>query len=92
MTTATKSAPAAKDGAEQPVLLAADHLKQYFPIKKGLLIDRVVGNVQQVAGEKLDQAQHIAADVGRTAMEEAKSQAKSQGMMSGSQSASSSPA
>jgi hypothetical protein len=54
--------------------------------------DRVVGNVQQVAGEKLDQAQHIAADVGRTAMEEAKSQAKSQGMMSGSQNASSSPA
>lgn len=54
--------------------------------------DRVVGSVQDVAGEKLGQAQHIAEEVGRTAMEEAKSQAKSEGMMSGSQSASSSPA
>jgi hypothetical protein len=51
--------------------------------------DRVLGSVQEVAGEKLGQAQHIAEEVGRTAVEEAKSQAKSQGIMSGSQSGSS---
>jgi ABC-type oligopeptide transport system ATPase subunit len=33
---------------EKPVLLAADHIKQYFPIKKGLLIDRVAGHVHAV--------------------------------------------
>jgi ElaB/YqjD/DUF883 family membrane-anchored ribosome-binding protein len=56
--------------------------------------DRVVGDVQQVAGEKLDQAQHIAKEARAAAMEEAKSQVKSHGMMSGSSStsASSSPA
>jgi len=45
----TKPAAVASDGdGDRPVLLAADHLKQYFPIKKGLLIDRVVGNVHAV--------------------------------------------
>jgi hypothetical protein len=52
--------------------------------------DRVVGNVQQVAGEKLDQAQHIAKEARTAAMEEAKSQVKSHGMMSGSSSTSAS--
>jgi len=45
------TAPAGADGSgagERPVLLAAEHLKQYFPIKKGLVIDRVVGNVHAV--------------------------------------------
>ncbi len=40
----TTSAPA----SAKPVLLAADHVKQYFPIKKGLLIDHVVGHVHAV--------------------------------------------
>ncbi len=36
------------DGAEPKVLLAADHLKQYFPIKKGLLFERAVAHVHAV--------------------------------------------
>ena len=49
MTTTAKPATAAERGDGEPsVLLAADHLKQYFPIKKGLLFDRVVGNVHAV--------------------------------------------
>ena len=43
----TAAAPE-KTPAEQPVLLAADHVMQYFPIKKGLLIDRVAGHVHAV--------------------------------------------
>ena len=39
--------PQAPNG-DRPVLLAADHLKQYFPIKKGLLIDRAVAHVHAV--------------------------------------------
>ena len=38
----------AEKKAEPPILLAADHLMQYFPIKKGLLIDRVAGHVHAV--------------------------------------------
>ena len=49
MSAVTKPAPAAeRSDGERPVLLAAEHLKQYFPVKKGLLIDRVVGNVHAV--------------------------------------------
>ena len=40
--------PAEKQKTEQPILLAADHVMQYFPIKKGLLIDRVAGHVHAV--------------------------------------------
>ncbi|CAN5122424.1 dipeptide ABC transporter ATP-binding protein [soil metagenome] len=47
-TTATTAPGAERSDGGPPVLLAADHLKQYFPIKKGLLIDRVVGNVHAV--------------------------------------------
>jgi oligopeptide/dipeptide ABC transporter ATP-binding protein len=47
MSTAAPEMPAATP-IEQPVLLAADHIKQYFPIKKGLLIDRVAGHVHAV--------------------------------------------
>jgi hypothetical protein len=50
--------------------------------------DRVIGSVQEVAGEQLNKAQHIAEEAGRTAMKEAQSQA--QDAMSGSQSTSSS--
>jgi hypothetical protein len=46
--------------------------------------DRVLGSVQEVAGEQLGKAQHIAEEAGRTAMKEA----QSQGVMSDSQSAS----
>ncbi len=55
MSAAVKSAPA-REGAElqRPVLLAADHVKQYFPIRQGLLIDRVVGNVHAVDDVTLD--------------------------------------
>ena len=48
MSATTKAAPVEQEGGEGRILLAADHLKQYFPIKKGLLIDRVVGNVHAV--------------------------------------------
>jgi oligopeptide/dipeptide ABC transporter ATP-binding protein len=48
MSATTTPAPADTGSGTRPVLLAADHLKQYFPIKKGLLIDRVVGNVHAV--------------------------------------------
>jgi oligopeptide/dipeptide ABC transporter ATP-binding protein len=44
----TRSTPAEQEDGQGRVLLAADHLKQYFPIKTGLLIDRVVGNVHAV--------------------------------------------
>ncbi|MFP5364481.1 MAG: ABC transporter ATP-binding protein [Thermoleophilia bacterium] len=49
MSATANTAPAAAgtDGSP-PVLLAAEHIKQYFPIKKGLVIDRVVGNVHAV--------------------------------------------
>ena len=40
--------PAEKQKTEPPILLAADHVMQYFPIKKGLLIDRVAGHVHAV--------------------------------------------
>lgn len=50
--------------------------------------DRVVGSVQEVAGQTLGKAQHIAEEAGHTAMEEA----KSQGIMPGGASASGSPA
>jgi len=48
MSAAAKPAPAQTGSSERPVLLAADHIKQYFPIKKGLFFDRVVGNVHAV--------------------------------------------
>ena len=49
MSATAKTAPVAgRSNGERPVLLAADHIKQYFPIKKGLLVDRVVGNVHAV--------------------------------------------
>jgi oligopeptide/dipeptide ABC transporter ATP-binding protein len=48
VTATTAAATAEIEAAKRPVLLAADHLKQYFPIKKGLLVDRVVGNVHAV--------------------------------------------
>jgi oligopeptide/dipeptide ABC transporter ATP-binding protein len=47
MSTAAAATATAKP-AEKPILLAADHVKQYFPIKKGLLIDRVAGHVHAV--------------------------------------------
>jgi hypothetical protein len=50
--------------------------------------DRVIGSVQEVAGQTMDKAQHIAQEAGRAAMEEA----KSQGVTSGSQSATGAPA
>ena len=48
MSATTKPTPTEQEDGEARILLAADHLKQYFPIKKGLLIDRVVGNVHAV--------------------------------------------
>jgi peptide/nickel transport system ATP-binding protein len=55
MSATTKSASAAERAdRERPVLLCAEHIKQYFPIKKGLLIDRVVGNVHAVDDVTLD--------------------------------------
>jgi oligopeptide/dipeptide ABC transporter ATP-binding protein len=39
-------APASSDG--QAPLVEADHLKLYFPIKKGVLIDRTIGHVHAV--------------------------------------------
>jgi oligopeptide/dipeptide ABC transporter ATP-binding protein len=48
VSTTTKSPPAEQEDGQGRILLAADHLKQYFPIKKGLLIDRVIGNVHAV--------------------------------------------
>ncbi len=48
-TAGTTPVAVTKSGDAAPaVLLAADHLKQYFPIKQGLLIDRVAGNVHAV--------------------------------------------
>jgi oligopeptide/dipeptide ABC transporter ATP-binding protein len=42
------SASASAPAAERPILLAAEHLKQYFPIKTGLVVDRVVAHVHAV--------------------------------------------
>jgi len=47
MSTAATQTPVPQP-TEKPILLAADHVKQYFPIKKGLLIDRVAGHVHAV--------------------------------------------
>ena len=46
-TDASKTEPEAKTNGKAP-LLEADHVKLYFPIKQGVLIDRTVGHVHAV--------------------------------------------
>ena len=48
MSAAAKTSPMASERGERPVLLAGDHLKRYFPIKRGLLVDRHAGHVHAV--------------------------------------------
>ena len=47
-TVATGGNGAGPAAGEPNILLAADHLKQYFPIKQGLLFDRAVAHVHAV--------------------------------------------
>jgi oligopeptide/dipeptide ABC transporter ATP-binding protein len=46
--TAIEEAQARVRGDQQPPLLEVEHLKLYFPIKQGVLIDRTVGQVHAV--------------------------------------------
>jgi oligopeptide/dipeptide ABC transporter ATP-binding protein len=48
MSATAASTSAGGPAAQRPILLATEHLTQHFPIKKGLLIDRVVAHVHAV--------------------------------------------
>ncbi|MBW3607271.1 MAG: dipeptide/oligopeptide/nickel ABC transporter ATP-binding protein, partial [Actinobacteria bacterium] len=49
MTAAPSAGGGGATAAPDPkVLLAGDHLKQYFPIRRGLLFDRAVAHVHAV--------------------------------------------
>ncbi|HEV2059064.1 MAG TPA: oligopeptide/dipeptide ABC transporter ATP-binding protein [Solirubrobacteraceae bacterium] len=48
MTATSSSGGGGAAAAEPKVLLAGDHLKQYFPIRQGLLLDRAVAHVHAV--------------------------------------------
>src|SRR5436309_11120250 len=45
--TATETAPV-RDSTNQDTLVDVRHLKMYFPIRRGLVIERVVGHVHAV--------------------------------------------